>query len=62
MPVGNPIYFEGNILDKEVLKLFNIGDSNGEKIPFGFFECEIEAPKNLKHPILQLRLNKKRNN
>jgi DNA polymerase type B, organellar and viral len=40
MPVGNPIYFEGNIraIDPQA---------------FGFFYCEIIAPDKIKHPILQ---------
>ena len=40
MPVGKPIYFEGDIraIDREA---------------FGFFYCEITAPDNIKHPILQ---------
>jgi hypothetical protein len=40
-PVGNPTYFEGDILKSE---------SN----PFGFFYCKIKTPENLLHPILQL--------
>jgi hypothetical protein len=40
MPIGNPTYFNGNI--RKI-------DSNA----FGFFYCEIIAPDNLKHPILQ---------
>jgi len=40
-PVGNPTYFEGNILYSELN-------------PFGFFYCKIKAPDNLIHPILQI--------
>jgi hypothetical protein len=40
MPVGKPTFFEGNIRAIE---------ANA----FGFFYCEIEAPDNIKHPILQ---------
>jgi hypothetical protein len=40
MPVGNPIYFEG-----EIRKI----DPNA----FGFFYCEIIAPDDIKHPIIQ---------
>ena len=40
MPIGNPTYFEGDIL-----KI----DPNA----FGFFYCEIIAPEDIKHPILQ---------
>jgi hypothetical protein len=40
MPVGNPIYFNGDI--RKI-------DANA----FGFFYCEIIAPDKIKHPILQ---------
>ena len=40
MPVGNPIFFKGDI---------RLIDANA----FGFFYCEIIAPNNIKHPILQ---------
>nr|YP_010384620.1 DNA polymerase [Russula rosea]UHA57019.1 DNA polymerase [Russula rosea] len=40
LPVGIPIYFEGDI-------------TKFEKEAFGFFYCEIIAPDNIKHPILQ---------
>jgi hypothetical protein len=40
MPIGKPVYFEGDIRAIE-------GDA------FGFFYCNIIAPDNLKHPILQ---------
>jgi DNA polymerase type B, organellar and viral len=43
MPVGNPIYFEGDIT--------KIKDN-----PFGFFEVEINAPEDLYTPLLQTRL------
>jgi len=47
MPVGNPVYFEGNIL--EMWKyIFNIENDK----PFGFFYCNIEAPE-MYAPILQ---------
>jgi hypothetical protein len=44
MPVGKPTYFEGDII---------------RHIPnaFGFFECLIEAPKDLHIPILQTHVN-----
>jgi hypothetical protein len=42
MPIGQITYFEGDILEFK------------EK-PFGFFEVDIEAPKDLKIPLLQLR-------
>jgi hypothetical protein len=44
MPIGKPIYFEGDI---------RAIDPNA----FGFFYCEIIAPDNLKHPILQTHVN-----
>lgn len=40
MPVGNPIFFKGDI---------RLIDANA----FGFFYCEIIAPDKIKHPILQ---------
>jgi hypothetical protein len=40
LPIGIPKYFEGDI---------RTIDQNA----FGFFYCEIIAPDNLKHPILQ---------
>jgi hypothetical protein len=43
MPVGKPTYFEGDI--RKI-------DSNA----FGFFYCEIIAPDDIKHPILQTRV------
>jgi len=46
MPIGNPTYFEGNILKYE-------------PNAFGFFNCKIEAPNNLEHPIIQTHLKTK---
>jgi DNA polymerase family B len=43
MPVGNITYFEGNIL------AFNPN-------PFGFFEVEVTAPKDLHRPLLQTKV------
>jgi len=43
MPVGTPTYFKGNILTK---------DSDA----FGFFYCEIIAPDDILHPIIQTRV------
>lgn len=43
MPVGRPIYFNGNIRDF---------DPNA----FGFFYCKIIAPNNLEHPIIQTHM------
>jgi len=50
-PVGNPTYFEGNIL------FTSLDPLAVENRPFGFFYCKITAPDNLKHPILQLHHN-----
>jgi hypothetical protein len=47
MPVGIPTYFSGDI---SLLK-----DEN----PFGFFMCDVEAPMNIKQPIIQLHLKSK---
>jgi len=46
LPVGNPTYFEGDILSLD-------------KNAFGFFNCKITAPINLKHPIIQTRIKTK---
>jgi len=46
-PVGNPTYFEGNILV----------DNATENRAFGFFYCKITAPDDLKYPILQIHHN-----
>lgn len=43
LPVGKPVYFEGDI------RLV-------EKDAFGFFYCKITSPDNLEHPILQRRI------
>jgi hypothetical protein len=40
MPIGKPTYFNGNI---------RLIDPNA----FGFFYCEIIAPDDIKHPIIQ---------
>lgn len=44
IPVGNPIYFEGYILKTQADK------------PFGIFEVDVEAPTNIKIPLLKLVL------
>jgi hypothetical protein len=49
MPTGHPTYFEGDILN------YNNYGPNNEK-PFGIFEAEITSPKNIKIPLLQLRI------
>jgi len=43
MPIGKPIFFKGDI--RKI-------DPNA----FGFFYCEIIAPDNLKHPIIQTHI------
>ena len=44
MPVGIPTYFEGDITKVEYK-------------PFGIFEVQVEAPKDMGIPILQTKLN-----
>jgi DNA polymerase type B, organellar and viral len=54
MPVGSPIYFEGDVS--------LIGPGTGYNLInklFGFFEVEIESPQNMKIPLLQTRLETK---
>ena len=46
MPVGNIIYFEGDIRKQH-------------PEAFGFFYCKIEVPNNLEHPILQTHVRTK---
>lgn len=48
MPVGIPTYFEGDITQFEDI-------SN----KLGFFQVEIQAPDNLKHPIIQTKVETK---
>jgi DNA polymerase type B, organellar and viral len=43
MPIGNPTYFKGNIL-------------NIKENAFGFFYCKITAPDNIQHPIIQTKV------
>jgi len=45
-PIGNPTYFEGNI-------------RKYQEYAFGFFYCQVVAPTNLIHPILQLHVKTK---
>jgi hypothetical protein len=47
MPVGKPTLFEGNI------RAVNPD-------AFGFFWCKITAPNNIKHPIIQTHVKKKK--
>jgi hypothetical protein len=48
MPVGNPTYFEGDILKYSF-------STTTETKPFGILEAEIEAPENIEIPILQIK-------
>jgi len=50
-PVGDPIYFEGNIINN--YRYISIENRLNSR-PFGFFYCKIQAPENLLHPILQI--------
>nr|QNH92683.1 hypothetical protein [Wolfiporia cocos] len=43
MPVGKPVFFEGNIRNKD-------------KNAFGFFRVKMTTPENLEHPILQTKV------
>jgi hypothetical protein len=43
VPVGNPTFFEGDVL-------------NFKDRPFGVFEAKVEAPKDVKIPLLQKRM------
>src|SRR5271156_660750 len=54
MPVGSPIYFDGDIS--------KIGPGSGYNLVnnlFGFFEVEVDAPKSMNIPILQTRIKTK---
>lgn len=54
MPTGAPIYFEGDIL-----YFFNKYNSENKDKPYGIFEVDIEAPKDIKIPILQTKIKTK---
>jgi len=54
MPVGNPIYFEGDIL-----KTYEINSSSQGDKPYGIFEVDITAPLDLNIPLLQTRVKTK---
>ena len=51
MPVGYPIYFEGDILNDKVIQGLKEKDK-----PFGIFEVDIQSPNNLHIPLLQTRI------
>jgi hypothetical protein len=48
MPVGNPTYFEGDILKYS-------SSTTTETKPFGIFKAKIEALENIEIPILQIK-------
>jgi hypothetical protein len=53
MPIGLPIYFEGNILNKD------LGLEYENNLPFGVFEVDITCPDKIKTPrsaLLQKRI------
>lgn len=58
LPVGDPIEFEGNILDLDIRKQLkdNYPDYFQDTPPYGFFEVDVESPKDLFIPILQKRI------
>jgi hypothetical protein len=62
MPVGQPSYFEGDILKYNILnvdssdKTENQTENKSNK-PFGFFEVEVTTPEDILNPILQTKLN-----
>jgi hypothetical protein len=65
MPVGDPVFFEGDILNApfQDLNLINLNPYIQGKIedsvginPFGFFEVEVESPSQLDNPILQVKI------
>jgi DNA polymerase family B len=52
MPCGEPIYFEGDILNPKLL-------NSPEDLPFGIFEVDIETPSDMKIPLLQFKIRTK---
>jgi hypothetical protein len=54
MPVGEPIFFDGDILQAPYQELQLMKIENTSK-PFGIFEVEVETPCDLKNPILQVK-------
>lgn len=53
MPIGNPIYFNGNILDVNPNFL-------SEKDKFSFLKVKVYAPNNINHPILLTNKNNRK--
>jgi hypothetical protein len=62
MPVGQPKYFEGDILQNIIFNLVcteekeKYSTTNNNDRPFGFFEVEITTPDDILNPILQTKL------
>ena len=56
MPTGKPIYFEGDISKIGPGSGYNLGALN--KL-FGFFEVEVDVPKNMNLPLLITRIKTK---
>jgi hypothetical protein len=59
MPVGQPKYFEGDILKYNLEKNESASSKENYKNndrPFGFFEAEIITPDDILNPILQTKL------
>ena len=54
MPVGNPIYFEGDINSIHSIKDFVFESNTKDPMnrPYGFFEVEVTTPDYLEHPVL----------
>lgn len=50
-PLGTPRYFEGNLMEYSGSFVEYM-----EEYPYGFFEVEIDTPKDLLYPILQTRV------
>ena len=53
MPTGEPVYFEGNILNPDLSQFYQEQDPNlNWNKPFGIFKVDIEAPLDLKNMLL----------
>ena len=59
MPIGKPVYFEGDILNIKYLSNTQSEADADEEKPFGIFEVDIESPSNIKIPLLQTRIKTK---
>lgn len=53
MPIDNPTYFEGDLALLNEDSGYNLSQRNK---PFGFFEVEVNAPLNMKIPLLQSKI------